>query len=148
MTIAFRKLFVNKISDLSASISSKHRSTHNNDKKLTANQNLQRNIMRFGKEDTALALMYHLLVKSVEERNKEEIALVITILKEIPFFKDRQMSDSALVDVINVMKMLPMREGTRVMNYGDVGDNFYFILFGGVEVHIPDPNKLQRFKNL
>ena len=34
------------------------------------------------------------------------------------------------------------------MDYGDVGDNFYFILFGEVDVHIPDPNKLQRFKNL
>ena len=34
------------------------------------------------------------------------------------------------------------------MEYGDIGKYFYFILTGSVEVKIPNPNNLKRFKQL
>jgi CRP-like cAMP-binding protein len=33
-----------------------------------------------------------------------------------------------------------------VMEYGDVGDNFYFILTGECEIHLPDSKRMDQFK--
>jgi hypothetical protein len=55
---------------------------------------------------------------------------VIEIVKEIPFFKERKMTDSDLRDVFNVMTLEIVEKGKTIMEYGDVGDNFYFIITG------------------
>ena len=55
---------------------------------------------------------------------------MIEIVKEIPFFKERKMTDSDLRDVFNVMTLEIVEKGKTIMEYGDVGDNFYFIITG------------------
>jgi CRP-like cAMP-binding protein len=40
------------------------------------------------------------------------------------------------------MNILALPAGKTVMEFGEVGDNFYFILFGEVEIQIPDQNLL------
>ena len=46
------------------------------------------------------------------------------------------------------MNLMLLEKGKTVMEYGDIGDNFYFILKGEVQIEIPDQNKLPRFKQL
>ena len=51
-------------------------------------------------------------------------------MKKIPFFKERKMTDSNLIDIINCMSVLPVKKGDTIIEYGDIGENFYFILTG------------------
>lgn len=60
----------------------------------------------------------------------------------IQFFKERNFADNSLLDLINSMNILALPAGKTVMEFGEVGDNFYFILFGEVEIQIPDQNLL------
>ena len=52
------------------------------------------------------------------------------------------MTDDSLREVINVMTLKSVEAGRIVMSYGDIGQYFYFILTGQVEILIPDQNKL------
>ena len=56
------------------------------------------------------------------------------------------MSDQAILEVVNCMKLLYMDAGETVMQFGDIGDNFYFILSGEVEIRIPDPSRKKKFE--
>jgi hypothetical protein len=38
--------------------------------------------------------------------------------------------------------------GRNVVEFGDIGNNFYFILNGSVEVNIPDQSRLERFREM
>ena len=103
---------------------------------------LEYTLARFSKMETSLANMYNVLKKPAESRSKKDLAKMIKLVQDIPFFKDHKMNEVALLEVFNSMTVLSLAQGSTVMNYGDVGDNFYFILFGTVEIHIPDQNKL------
>ena len=74
--------------------------------------------------------MYKVLLKEKEERTDKDFKEMLEIVKEIPFFKERKMADSDLIDVFNCMTVLPVEKGHTIMEYGDIGDNFYFILTG------------------
>ena len=67
-------------------------------------------------------------------------------MKEIPYFKERGMEDMALHEVFKVMKLITVPSGKNVVEYGDIGENFYFILHGKVDILIPDHNKMLAFK--
>jgi CRP-like cAMP-binding protein len=69
-------------------------------------------------------------------------------VKDIQFFREKEMSDQALLEMVSVMKVIYMDAGDTVMSFGDVGDNFYFILSGEVEVRIPDPSRKKKFDAL
>jgi hypothetical protein len=58
------------------------------------------------------------------------------------------MSDAALLEVVGCMKLMFLDAKESVMQYGDIGDNFYFILSGEVEIRIPDPSRKKKFDNL
>jgi hypothetical protein len=47
--------------------------------------------------------MYNVLTKKEDQRKKDELSTLVTVVKEIPFFKDRNMSESSLIDVVNCM---------------------------------------------
>ena len=55
------------------------------------------------------------------------------------------MSDLSLLDTVSCMTLKPVEEGQAVMEYGDVGRNFYFIVMGEVEIYTPDPTKKEEF---
>ena len=44
------------------------------------------------------------------------------------------------------MTVLAVGKDSTVMEYGDVGDNFYLIMLGKVDIQIPDYDKTKRFK--
>ena len=40
------------------------------------------------------------------------------------------MAENVMLDIVNVMTLLPKEAGDNVMEFGDVGEYFYFILMG------------------
>jgi CRP-like cAMP-binding protein len=55
-----------------------------------------------------------------------------------PFFQQRNMQTQVIEELLNVMKLKRMPEKAEVFEIGSLGDLFYFIIEGVVEVRIPD----------
>lgn len=90
--------------------------------------------------------MYNVLKKHQDQRTRKEMSTIGKLIGNIPFFKEREMGEQALIDVCWHMTVLAMPANKTVVEFGSVGDNFYFILHGGVAINIPNPEKLSRFK--
>ena len=71
---------------------------------------------------------------------------MIKIVKDIPFFKERKMEDSAILEIVNAMVVKGVPADRPVIEYGDVGDKFYLVLCGNVNISIPDPDRTEAFK--
>ncbi len=63
-------------------------------------------------------------------RTKGDMQHMCILLKDVAFFRERNMNEKNLFEVVACMKLLYVHGGQNVMEYGDVGDNFYFILKG------------------
>ena len=64
---------------------------------------------------------------------------MLPIIKEIAFFKNKNIHGQDLVQICQEMKHEFYREGEAVFKQGEYGDKFYIILRGEVSVKIPDP---------
>jgi hypothetical protein len=51
------------------------------------------------------AILYNCLDKKENKRSKLELELVVRVAKDIPFFKDRKMTDQAIIEVLNTMTL-------------------------------------------
>jgi DNA repair ATPase RecN len=100
------------------------------------------------KLDTGLQKIFETISKLPSERTTEELIELAGHIKEIQFFKEKEMTDAALLEVVGCMKLMQMDAKETVMQYGDIGDNFYFILSGEVEIRIPDPSRKKKFDAL
>ena len=63
----------------------------------------------------------------------------------MPFFKERDLEEKSLLKIANCMTTVSMVAGEVVMQYGDTGKNFYFVLAGEVEILVPDYDKMKSF---
>ena len=65
-------------------------------------------------------------------------------MKEHPFFKTRNMRDQQILDVLNCMDYSVMPEDRVVFESGSIGDLYYMIVEGIVEIQIvnKDESKL------
>jgi hypothetical protein len=52
------------------------------------------------------------------------------VIKDIEFFKERELNESTLLNVVNCLTLQTMVAGETVMEFGDIGVNFYLILQG------------------
>ena len=65
-----------------------------------------------------------------EAREESEMLQMASIVKDLPFFKERNMSESTFLEVLSVMGLMHKKRRRVLMEYGDEGDCFYFILKG------------------
>ena len=70
------------------------------------------------------------------------------MVKNIPFFKDRGLKDSAIVDTLSLMTYKEMKADEFVIQYGNFGEEFYVILEGQCEVQVPDKHQLDQLKKV
>jgi len=91
---------------------------------------LEKNLSKFSDALTGYAEMYNILCKPRTERLGSEQEQIVSVISELPFFKERFMTESELLDIANVITLLPKEAGETVMEYGDVGEHFYFVLMG------------------
>jgi hypothetical protein len=76
----------------------------------------------------------------------EDLKKLIPLIKDIPFFKDRNLNGAMLLDIVSIMEYKSVQQENYVFEYGDLGDNFYLLLNGSVEVQIPDIQKRFEFE--
>ena len=83
-----------------------------------------------------------------EERSAEELQVLAGYIKDIDFLKKRNLNEETMLEIVNCMNLLEMEKDEIVMEYGDIGQNFYLILQGEVEITVPDPNRKKAFLQL
>lgn len=69
--------------------------------------------------------------------------------KEIKFFKERNIKDKDMNEMVAAFKLLNIEAGEDVIRYGENGNTFFVILQGIVSISIPNPKiKNWRLKRL
>lgn len=69
-------------------------------------------------------------------------------IAKIQFFRDRNLSHASLVDILYRLEIESKHERHELARIGTVGDRFYIILQGTVEIQVPDPKNISLFKSL
>ena len=72
-------------------------------------------------------------------KSEEDLQELVPIIKQIQFFKDRDIKDTDYPEIISSMNYEFCKAGSEVFEYGSYGDKFYIILQGEVKVIIPNP---------
>jgi CRP-like cAMP-binding protein len=67
-------------------------------------------------------------------------------LKEVEFFRERKMRDSEIDQIAGSMTLKRYHKGECIMQYGDIGETFYFILKGEVKIEVPDSAQEDKYK--
>ena len=69
------------------------------------------------------------------------------LIKELDFFKQRNIQGHDIIQVCSEMKYECFRAGDTVFQFGEYGDKFYVTLRGEVCVKVPDPKYKQPAKS-
>lgn len=64
-------------------------------------------------------------------------ANILKYFKEIKLFKELNLKDDVMYEILAVMQYERYKKNHMVFNYEDVGDKFYIILKGHVSVLLP-----------
>ena len=67
-------------------------------------------------------------------------------MKQIKFFKEREIPDKYYLDIAKSLTYLKLPEKSIVFEYGTLGDLFYIILEGKVKILIPDKEKIAKIE--
>ena len=102
--------------------------------------------MSFNKDADGIHVMHEILKQPVNLRTKENLDHLAEMVKEMPFFKERGLTGPSLIEVVNLFSVENINSGKTIMEYGNVGEHFYFILKGRVQLKIPDPYKTKIFQ--
>ena len=95
---------------------------------------------------TGLKLMTEILSLPKERRKPKDLAFLASFCcQKIDFFKQLTLNEKTMLQVVNCMTNQHMAAGETVMEFGDIGINFYLILQGEVEIMIPDPDHKKTF---
>ena len=81
------------------------------------------------------------LLKNKEERKDKDFVYIQKIIKDISFFKQRQMNHQDLKYLCQELQYDFYYKGENVFRFGDHGSKFYIILQGKVEIMVPDKDK-------
>lgn len=85
--------------------------------------------------------MIQILFKPKEERKDRDFTLIAPILKEINFFKQRNIISQDITYLCQELSYEYFTQGECVFKYGEHGAKFYIILQGKVEIMVPDLEK-------
>ena len=90
------------------------------------------------KEHFMIEFVKMVLEKPNGERTNSEIGEVKAFLKTIDFFREREIKDDELEELVGVIKIETGTPGQEIIKYGGKGDKFYIVLKGSVEVLVPN----------
>lgn len=86
------------------------------------------------------------LQKDITQRNRKDLEGMVVGLKQIKFFKEREIPDKSYLEIAQSLTYLELPQGAIVFEYGTLGDIFYIILKGTVSFHTPNKDKIQNFE--
>jgi hypothetical protein len=70
------------------------------------------------------------LKKHPLKRTEEDVEMVIPYMKEVKFFKDRDIKALDYPDIVNALSYEHFKDGQCIMQWGELGDKFYILLKG------------------
>ena len=83
-------------------------------------------------------MLSKILSQPRQYRNVIQMANIVKQINDHPFFVERGMRDGQVVDMLQAMEHDIFEPDEIVFEHASVGDLFYMILDGEVEVLIPD----------
>lgn len=92
-------------------------------------------------------ILIEVLRQPVKNRKPHELSKLVPFLKNVPFFRDRELQDTAITETLSLMTFKEMEADDFVIEYGTFGDEFYVILDGECEVLVPN-QQTDLFKHL
>ena len=76
------------------------------------------------------------------QRTLNQMLKYAPMVRDIPFFKDRELKDQAMAEILSLFKIHKVPKSQFVFEYGTFGTEFYFILDGTVEILLPHEGKV------
>ncbi|CDW86844.1 cyclic nucleotide-binding domain containing protein [Stylonychia lemnae] len=95
----------------------------------------------------SLNLVISILKKNPEFRTEKDLNNLAPLIKEIQFFKQRNIEGAHLNDICMELRYEYLQAGDFVFYQGDYGDRFYVILRGKVQVLINKPSNSKKKKS-
>lgn len=86
------------------------------------------------------------LKKEHKQRTKKDCETIVPHLKQIKFFKEREIPDKNYLDIAQSLTYLKLPQDRIVFEYGTIGDLFYIILKGSVRVLVPNKEKMKQIE--
>lgn len=74
----------------------------------------------------------NILQKPANKRTIAESQHVLDLVKDLKFFKDREIGDEDLQEITKVLSFEKFAPGDIIINFGEQGDKFYVIIQGFV----------------
>jgi CRP-like cAMP-binding protein len=69
------------------------------------------------------------------------LASLVPYIREIEFFKERDVKEEDFLDIVQCLKYQKINAGDNVFDYGTYGDKFYIIIHGSVQVLVLNPRR-------
>ena len=86
------------------------------------------------------------LEKSADKRTKDEIELLVVLIKNLNFFKEREIKEKYYPEIVSWLKLQKFSADETVFEKGSIGETFYIIIKGSVKVLGPNKNKFDKIK--
>ena len=90
------------------------------------------------KNNKIIELSRDILEKVPMLRTSSEIEKITNYLREVPFFKDRNIRDKDLDELVSAFNFESFQSGQQIMEYGEDGNKFYIQFKGVVSVSVPN----------
>lgn len=94
------------------------------------------------KDNTIISI----LEKSNEKRTQEEVEMLVVLIKNIEFFRERNIREKYYPEIVSCLKLQRYRYHQFVFHKGDEGKHFFIILKGTVSVCLPHREKKEKVK--
>lgn len=78
------------------------------------------------------------LEQPIKQRSVFQIRELVPLVRNLPFFKERKLKDSAINECLSLMTLKVAKKDEFVIEYGTFGEEFYVILEGDCEVLVPN----------
>lgn len=88
------------------------------------------------------------LQKPHDKRSQEEIDLLVVLIKNLEFFKTREIKEKHYPEIVPCLKLQKFKTGDFVFHKGDEGQHFYIIISGTISVQMPNKTKIEKVKKL
>ena len=86
------------------------------------------------------------LEKPIDKRTTEEVELLVVLIKNLKFFKEREIKEKHYPEIVPCLKLQRYSAGETVFEKGSIGETFYIIIKGSVKVLGPNKNKFDKIK--
>lgn len=89
-----------------------------------------------------------ILEKPTDKRSEEEVEHLVSLIKNLNFFKERDIKEKYYPEIVACLKLQKVRSGSTVFEKGSIGETFYIIIKGTTSVIGPNKSKIEKIKKI